>query len=107
MCKQYSKYYRNIDMELSLDVAHRADITELVRKCRTDYDRFLDEAPDIPSVSIKAFNEAFPDKDNKPDVCNGLSIINCDTTSTIDVSNPISRWLSSMKRKSQDNSINI
>jgi len=110
MCKQYSKYYRNIDMELSLDVTHRADITGLLKKCRTEYDRFLDEAPDIPSISIRVFNEAFPNKDNKPDVCNGLSIINCDTGS--EISNPISRWLSSVKnmrisRKSLDNSVEV
>jgi hypothetical protein len=98
MCKQYSKYYRNIDMELSLDVTHRADITGLLKKCRTEYDRFLDEAPDIPSISVKAFNTAFPNKENKPDVCNGLSIINCDANSDIStMGNPISRWLSSVK----------
>ena len=97
-------------MELSLDVTHRADITGLLKKCRTEYDRFLDEAPDIPSISIRVFNEAFPNKDNKPDVCNGLSIINCDTGS--EISNPISRWLSSVKnmrisRKSLDNSVEV
>ena len=85
-------------MELSLDVAHRADITTLVKKCREEYDRFLDEAPDIPSISVKAFNKDFPNKENKPDVCNGLSIINCDTNSDIStMGNPISRWLSSVK----------
>lgn len=110
MCKQYSKYYRNIDMELSLDVTHRADITGFIKKCREDYDRFLDEAPDIPSISIRAFNIEFPNKENKPDVCNGLSIINCDTGS--ENSNPISRWLSSVKnmrisRKSLDNSVGV
>ena len=42
---------------------------------RLEYDRLLDDAPDIPSHTIEAFNETFPDKENKPDVCNGLSII--------------------------------
>lgn len=106
MCKQYSKYYRNIDMEISLDVSHRVNIMILIKKCRQEYDRFLDEAPDIPSISIKAFNEAFPSKENKPDVCNGLSVINCDDThSKTSTNNIVSRWLgslSSSRRKSTD-----
>jgi hypothetical protein len=106
MCKQYSKYYRNIDMEISLDVSHRVNIMILIKKCRQEYDRFLDEAPDIPSISIKAFNEAFPDKENKPDVCNGLSVIGCDDTRTkTSTNNIVSRWLgslSSSRRKSTD-----
>jgi hypothetical protein len=106
MCKQYSKYYRNIDMEISLDVSHRVNIMILIKKCRQEYDRFLDEAPDIPSISIKAFNEAFPNKENKPDVCNGLSVIGCDDTHTkSSTNNIVSRWLgsfSSNRRKSTD-----
>ena len=106
MCKQYSKYYRNIDMEISLDVTHRVNIMILIKKCRQEYDRFLDEAPDIPSISIKAFNEAFPSKENKPDVCNGLSVIGCDDTRTkTSTNNIVSRWLgslSSSRRKSTD-----
>lgn len=106
MCKQYSKYYRNIDMEISLDVSHRVNIMILIKKCRQEYDRFLDEAPDIPSISIKAFNEAFPSKENKPDVCNGLSVIGCDDTRTkSSTNNIVSRWLgsfSSSRRKSTD-----
>ena len=106
MCKQYSKYYRNIDMEISLDVSHRVNIMILIKKCRQEYDRFLDEAPDIPSISIKAFNEAFPSKENKPDVCNGLSVIGCDDTrSKTSTNNIVSRWLgslSSSRRKSTD-----
>jgi hypothetical protein len=106
MCKQYSKYYRNIDMEISLDVSHRVNIMTLIKKCRQEYDRFLDEAPDIPSISIKAFNEAFPNKENKPDVCNGLSVIGCDDTRTkTSTNNIVSRWLgslSSSRRKSTD-----
>jgi hypothetical protein len=79
MCIQYSKFYRNIDMELSLEKEHRVDVLEFVSKAREEYDRLLDDAPDIPSISIHAFNEEFPDKEHKPDVCNGLSIILCDT----------------------------
>lgn len=107
MCVQYSKYYRNIDMELSLDPSRRVCVMEFVRKCREEYDRLLDDAPDIPSISIEAFNLEFPDKENKPDVCNGLSIIVSDETSSELASKRVmTRWLNSIagiKRKSRDN----
>src|SRR5210317_1015774 len=108
MCVQYSKFYRNIDMELSLDVQHREDVVEFVQRARQEYDRLLDDAPDIPAISIKAFNMEFPNKENKPDVCNGLSIImSDDAASTISSSNPVAKWVSSVrnlkfKRKSTD-----
>tara|TARA_B110000858_G_scaffold106660_1_gene122012 strand:+ start:651 stop:1358 length:708 start_codon:yes stop_codon:yes gene_type:complete len=100
MCVQYSKFYRNIDMELSLDVLHRVDVVEFMQKARLEYDRLLDEAPDIPAISIRAFLNEFPDKENKPDVCNGLSIImSDDTASTISSTvNPVSRWIKSVKK---------
>lgn len=100
MCVQYSKFYRNIDMELSLDVLHREDVVEFVQKARQEYDRLLDDAPDIPAISIQAFNMEFPDKENKPDVCNGLSIImSDDAASTISsTANPVTRWMKSVRR---------
>ena len=94
MCVQYSKFYRNIDMELSLDVQHRADVIDFVKKAREEYDRLLDDAPDIPAISIHAFNKEFPDKENKPDVCNGLSIISSDDAST--TGSTITRWMSGL-----------
>ena len=98
MCVQYSKFYRNIDMELSLDVTHRGDVVEFVKKAREEYDRLLDDAPDIPAISIQAFNVEFPERQNKPDVCNGLSIImSDDAASTISSSNPVAKWVASVK----------
>lgn len=75
MSIQYAKYYRSIDMELSLQKKDRLPVIEFVKKCKDEYDRMLSEAPDIPSESIDAFNAAFPNKTNKPDVCNGLNIM--------------------------------
>ena len=75
MCVQYSKFYRNIDMELSLEAKDRSPALEFVTKCRMEYDRLLSESPDIPAGSIAAFNRQFPEREDKPDVCNGLSII--------------------------------
>ena len=106
MCIQYSKFYRNIDMELSLDARDRSCVMEFVKKCREEYDRLLDEAPDIPAISIAAFNLEFPDRDNKPDVCNGLSIIVSDeTASQLASKRSVARWLGAFKtltRKSTD-----
>ena len=75
MCVQYSKFYRNIDMELSLEPKDRTQVLEFVTKCRMEYDRLLAESPDVPARSISAFNKQFPDREDKPDVCNGLSIL--------------------------------
>jgi len=75
MCIQYSKFYRNIDMELSLEPLNRNTALEFVTKCRMEYDRLLSESPDIPASSITAFNKQFPCREEKPDVCNGLSIL--------------------------------
>jgi hypothetical protein len=75
MCVQYSKFYRNIDMELSIEPKDRSPAIEFVTKCRIEYDRLLSEGPDIPSQSIHSFNTHFPNKEEKPDVCNGLSVI--------------------------------
>lgn len=106
MCVQYSKYYRNIDMELSLDEGDRTCVIEFVKKCREEYDRLLDDAPDIPAISIQAFNIEFPDRMNKPDVCNGLSIIvSDDTTSQIASHRTVNRWMgafNTIRRRSKD-----
>lgn len=76
MCNAYSKFYRSIDMQLSLEDKYREPVLEYVQKMRTEFDRLLDEGPDIPRQSIVAFKENFPDKTtNIPDVCNGLSIM--------------------------------
>jgi hypothetical protein len=108
MCVQYSKFYRNIDMELSLDEGDRTCVLDFVKKCREEYDRLLDEAPDLPAISIEAFNLEFPDKQNKPDVCNGLSIIVSDETSSqIASKRAVTRWLnavSALRRRSRDQS---
>ena len=106
MCVQYSKFYRNIDMELSLDPKDRTCVIDFVKKCREEYDRLLDDAPDIPAISIQAFNIEFPERVNKPDVCNGLSIIvSDDTASELASRRVVTRWLGAFKtitRRSRD-----
>ena len=97
MCVKGSKFYRSFDMEVSLDVKHRENVVEFIMKSREEYDKLLSEAPDIPSFSIKAFLEQFPDKENKPDVCNGLSIVVNDETASVNSSRAVARWLGAFK----------
>jgi len=112
MCIQYSKFYRNIQMELSLDTRDRTCVIDFVKKCREEYDRLLDDAPDIPAISIEAFNLEFPDRINKPDVCNGLSIIVSDeTASQLASKRAVARWLTAFttitkRRNSIDDGLN-
>ena len=108
-CIQWSKFYRSIDMELSLDIRHRGGVVEFIMKCREEYDKLLDDSPDIPSITIQAFLVQFPDKENKPDVCNGLSIVVNDDAASVNGSRrAVSRWLNAFKntqiirRKSRD-----
>jgi hypothetical protein len=94
-------------MELSLDVKHRDDVVGFIMKSREDYDKLLDDAPDIPAISIQAFMVQFPEKENKPDVCNGLSIVVSDDAASVTGSQrAVSRWLGALKnttrRKSGD-----
>tara|TARA_B100000767_G_scaffold217596_1_gene205328 strand:+ start:714 stop:1412 length:699 start_codon:yes stop_codon:yes gene_type:complete len=98
MCVSWSKFYRCIDMELSLDVKHRGNVVEFIMKSREEYDKLLDDSPDIPAISIKAFLAQFPDKENKPDVCNGLSIVVQDDTDSVSSSKrAVKRWLGAFK----------
>jgi hypothetical protein len=97
-CVQWSKFYRSIDMELSLEVRHRGSVLEFIMKSREEYDKLLDDSPDIPAITIQAFLVQFPDKENKPDVCNGLSIIvNDDAASLTGSRRAVSRWLNALK----------
>jgi hypothetical protein len=109
MCIQYSKFYRNIDMELSLEKTNRVNAIKFVAKCRQEYDRLLSEAPDIPYRCILAFNKDFPNKEIKPDVCNGLNFmnnINSNQGQKFDdtIINNINKWfLKSKNNSSNDN----
>tara|TARA_B110000483_G_C17716474_1_gene359209 strand:- start:184 stop:501 length:318 start_codon:yes stop_codon:yes gene_type:complete len=81
-------------MEISLDVKHRSEVVEFLMKSREEYDKLLDDAPDIPAISIQAFMVQFPDKENKPDVCNGLSIVVSDDAASVTGSRrAVNRWL--------------
>lgn len=69
---QYSMLYRLIETELNLSEEHRRN--DLVMTVRQEMDRLLSQSPSIPQKIIDEFNNTFPDLENKPDICNGLSI---------------------------------
>ena len=97
----YSKLYRAIDMELTLDPEHRQQksIAELVRSFREHYDRLLDESPDLPCKSIIAFQKKFVnDHRAKPEVTNGLSPVIKDVNLTPEqsVRSVLMRWKDSV-----------
>ena len=84
---------------------HRGDVNEFVTKCRQEYDRLLDDSPDIPPNSIDAFNMAFPDKENKPDVCNGLNVIGTNLGGTTDSEyrkRKVVKWLAKTRANTPD-----
>ena len=92
-------------MELSLETEHRGDVNEFVTKCRQEYDRLLDDSPDIPPNSIDAFNTAFPNKENKPDVCNGLNVIGTNLSGGTDSEcnkRKIVKWLAKSRPQTPD-----
>jgi hypothetical protein len=67
---QYSMLYRLIETELNLSDEHKRN--DLVMTVRQEMDRLLSQSPSIPQTIIDDFNNAFPDMQNKPDICNGL-----------------------------------
>ena len=92
-------------MELSLETEHRGDVNEFVTKCRQEYDRLLDDSPDIPPNAIDAFNMTFPDKENKPDVCNGLNVIGTNLSGGTDSEynkRKIIKWLAKTRSGTPD-----
>jgi len=58
----YSKFARNISVELSLPVKERTeDGTTFISNCRIELDRLIEQSPDIPEDIIKSFVKRFPE----------------------------------------------
>lgn len=70
---QYAMLYRLIETELNISDAHKRD--DLVLIARQEMDRLLSQSPSVPQKIVDEFNTLFPDAQNRPDVCNGLSAI--------------------------------
>lgn len=72
----YSKFSRNISVELSLPREERTTGgTEYVNVCRTELDRLIEQSPNIPIEIIKEFGDRFNDTDfMKPEILNITSV---------------------------------
>ena len=70
---QWSKFGRNIAVELALDPKRRKPANDFLKVCRAEYDRLIEQSPPIDDPIIKQFKSNFKNTDiRKPDICNGL-----------------------------------
>tara|TARA_B110000208_G_scaffold161876_1_gene197794 strand:+ start:2008 stop:2778 length:771 start_codon:yes stop_codon:yes gene_type:complete len=73
----WSKFGRNIKIELSLDRIRRKNASDFLKIYRSEYDRLIEQSPLIPTKTINKFKSRFKKeyKEKKihvPDICNGL-----------------------------------
>tara|TARA_B100001250_G_scaffold413976_2_gene450049 strand:+ start:1292 stop:2020 length:729 start_codon:yes stop_codon:yes gene_type:complete len=64
---QYTKFYREINLELSLE-QNDIDTIKLCRTMKAKYDDLLDNAPEIPRCVIHKFNLLYKNSIIKPDI---------------------------------------
>jgi len=70
---QWSKFGRNIAVELALEPKRRKPAHDFLKVCRAEYDRLIEQSPPIDDNIIKQFKRTFKKIDiKKPDICNGL-----------------------------------
>lgn len=63
----YSKFARNISVELSLPVKERTDDGSIfITNCRVELDRLIEQSPDIPEDIISYFVKRFPEPGTDP-----------------------------------------
>lgn len=68
---QYGKLSRTIRLELTLPLSERIqDGTTMVENCRNEYDRLIEQSPNVPKKTIDEFEKEFPDDNQffKPEI---------------------------------------
>lgn len=71
---QWSKFQRNIAVELAISRKDRIDPLEFINTQRSEYDRLIEQSPAIPDIIIKRFIEIFNESNiKKPDICDGIT----------------------------------
>jgi hypothetical protein len=69
----WSKFGRNITVELALDERRRKPATDFLKICRAEFDRLIEQSPGIDDKIINLFEHQFKDNDIiRPEVCNGI-----------------------------------
>lgn len=70
---QWSKFYRNISVELAIAPEDRQDVHDFLQICRAEYDRLIEQSPIVPDRIINQFKLSFKDMEiSVPDICNGI-----------------------------------
>jgi hypothetical protein len=70
---QWSKFGRNIAVELALDPKRRKPANDFLKVCRAEFDRLIEQSPAIDDPIVNQFKKSFKGTDiNTPDMCNGL-----------------------------------
>ena len=70
---QWSKFGRNIAVELALDPKRRKPANDFLKVCRAEFDRLIEQSPTIDDPIVNQFKSAFKGLDvHKPDMCNGI-----------------------------------
>ena len=70
---QWSKFGRNIEVELALEPKRRKSAHDFLKVCRAEYDRLIEQSPTIDDSIICQFKKEFMKIDIcKPDNCNGM-----------------------------------
>jgi hypothetical protein len=69
----WSKFSRNITVELALDEKRRKPAGDFLKICRAEFDRLIEQAPGIDDKIVKQFDYHFKKSDIiRPEVCNGI-----------------------------------
>lgn len=74
-CVAWSKFSRNVQIELALKDSKRKNCRDFLKVSRAEYDRLLESSPNIDQDIIRTFNNKFEDKYpdvRKPIIVNGL-----------------------------------
>lgn len=70
----WGKFQRQLDVELKLHPKDRIDCMDFLKICRAEFDRLIEQSPQIPDIVIQAFEKEFEDNKElkKPDIAHGM-----------------------------------
>ena len=75
-CLRFSAFFREISCELSMEPNVRNAANDYITLKRLEFDKILEQAPDIPSAIINIFNKKFKTLSvHKPDAASGIQTI--------------------------------
>ena len=69
----WSKFSRNISVELALDQRRRKPAGDFLKICRAEFDRLVEQSPPVDDKIINWFDKQFQNNDIiRPEICNGI-----------------------------------